>query len=294
MDFFWTVFGLYSDCSWTVFGLLTVSNMLYKVKAIVLGGRDIGEADKIITLYSEERGKIKAVAKGIRKTKSKFGSSLELFTLSRLLIYSKNDYMKQVRLAGSSRHNSLDIISDAQIQDSFKNLRKDLAGFAYGNFLVELVDRLTGEGEPGGQRMFHLLKEFLGLCKELSSTRVLIYGFTFRLFNTLGYYPRIDKCVVCSTAVKSGRDSNFSVSQGGILCNSCKKVDGSVSPLSTPSLQYFKQLMRMEPRRLSRLKILPYCEREMENIVQDYLDFYLEKNMVSFSFLKKMGVECRI
>ena len=159
--------------------------MLYKVRAIVLGGKDIGEADKLMTLYSEERGKIKAIAKGVRKTRSKFGSSLELFTLSSLLIYSKNNSSRQ-----SYPHApTLDIISDAQIQNSYRNLRENLVEFAYGNFLVELENRMTGEEEDDGHRIFHLLREFLSSGRELKNTNVLIYGFTLRFFNILGYNP---------------------------------------------------------------------------------------------------------
>lgn len=256
--------------------------MLYKVKAIVLGRRDIGEADKLITLYSEERGKIKAIAKGIRKTKSKFGSSLEPFTLSDLLIYSKND--------STGGENPLDIISDAQIQSSFRNLREGLAGFAYGNFLVELVDRMTGEREQDGYRIFRLLKEFLGLAGCIRNAKVLIYGFTLRLFNVLGYHPQIDECAICGSKSKG---YYFSVNDGGVLCNDCKKRETGVLPISTSSLQYFRQLMRMESRHLDSLKISVCCGRELENIVQDYLDFYLERDMKSLVFFRQiMGEIC--
>jgi DNA repair protein RecO (recombination protein O) len=254
--------------------------MLYKAKAIVLGGRDIGEADKIMTLYSEEKGKIKAIAKGIRKTKSKFGSSLEPFTFSNLLIYSKNN-----SVAGK---NPLDIISDAQIQSSFRNLRDNLEGFAYGNFLVELVDKMTGEREQDGYRIFRLLKEFLGLGGCVRNAKVLIYGFTLRFFNVLGYHPRIDECVICGS---KSEGYYFSVNDGGVLCGDCKKRETGVLPISISSLQYFRQLMRMEPRHLDNLKISVCCEKELENIIQDYLDFYLERDIKSLVFFRQVTEE---
>ena len=265
--------------------------MLYKVKAIVLGGKDIGEADKIITLYSEERGKIRAVAKGVRKIKSKFGSSLETFTLSSLLVYSKNDPFRQVRLHRSSGKNSLDIISDTQIQDSFRNLRGNLAGFAYGNFLVELVNRMTGEGEIGGHRTFCLLRDFLSLGVGQKNIRVLIYAFTFRLFNILGYYPQVEKCVECNRTVKRGSGFKFSVNRGGVLCNNCKNGETGTLPVSASSVQYFKQLLKMESRYLKNLRVPLNCGKELENIVQGYLDFYLERNMESLVFLKNVTTD---
>jgi len=302
--------------------------MLYKVNAIVLGGKDIGEADKIITLYSKERGKIKAVAKGVRKMKSKFGSSLEPFILSSLLIYSKNDSIRQTRPTRGIMDSSLDIVSDAQIQDSFRNLRKDIAGLAYGNFLVELVCRMTGEGESGGHKIFHLLREFLSLGEELKNMKVLIYGFTLRFFSLSGYCPQLEECVGCgstlvpkvgtlevpkvgslpklgplegegeerdSSKIKAGKELNFSVNQGGILCNVCKEKDRGALPISISSLQYLRQLMKMGSRYLKNLKISLYCEEELESIVQDYFNFYLERSIESLSFFKQITeAKCHI
>lgn len=265
--------------------------MLYKIKAIVLGGRDFGEADKIITLYSKERGKIRAIAKGIRKTKSKFGSSLEPFMLSNLLIYSKYEPNKQMSTIGG---NSLDIITDAHIQDSFINLRGSLSGFAYGSFFADLVDKMTFEGEPE-YKVFNLLKEFLTLVRSKGNNGVLTYGFVLRLFNILGYHPKINECAECNMEIKIGGKFKFSVSSGGVLCNNCKNIDVDALPLLASSLQYLKRLIRLNSRYLKNLKISRHSEAEIKNIIENYINFYIGRDLNSFSFLKQIMEEpCNI
>lgn len=148
---------------------------LYKTEGIVLNTFKLGEADRIIILISPERGKIRAVGKGVRKTKSKFGSRLEPFTHLDLLIYEGK---------------TLDIINQAEIVDSFKELRTDLEKIKYGSVMLELTDKVSQENEDSRQ-VFALL---LSTLKELKTTDarygLLLAVFDLKLMSIIGFSPR--------------------------------------------------------------------------------------------------------
>ena len=264
--------------------------MLYKVKAIVLGGIDIKEADKIVTLYSRERGKIRAVAKGVRKTKSKFGSSLEPFCLSNFVIYSKYSGLHHAQPSGL-----LDIIKDAEIEFSHRSLRQDIFCFAYASFVSELVSSMTEEGPHGDPRIFYLLKEFLSIDpKEPQNLKKRFlnysaYSFSFRFFDVLGYSPFIEECAICgSRDIVSKKKMGFSVNEGGIICEPCKDKKSGMPQFSFSSLQYFRKLLVSDACFLKNLKITEPQEREIKKVLQDYFDFYLKRELRSMRFLESL------
>ncbi|GAJ03578.1 unnamed protein product, partial [marine sediment metagenome] len=124
--------------------------MLYKTEGIVLKSIEYQEADKIVTIYTKDYGKITAIAKGVRKTKSKFGSSLEILTYSIFLFY---------------KGRNLDIVSQTEILESFFSTSKEVIKFAFAANCVEVVNRLTEEREIN-IGLFNLLKEVLHYLRE--------------------------------------------------------------------------------------------------------------------------------
>jgi len=262
--------------------------MLYKTRAIVLSSRDIKEADSLLTLYSEDRGKMRAVAKGVRKTRSKFGSSLEPFTLARLLLYRKG---KPPASFSPREHSSIDIITDAEIERSFRKLRESLTGFACGNYYAELVAEMAGEGESN-PAIFYLLCEFFRLIDVTGNLPVLIFSFTLRLLCILGYYPEFNECVGCRMELKNISVKNFffSTELGGILCQHCRGKDSGAMAIQYPTLKYLKQLLKMEPARLKNLKLLKKSKLEIERLILDYLFYYLEKELKTVEFLRQTNI----
>ena len=146
----------------------------YKTEGIVLKRSNFGEADKILTLFSKHHGKISLIAKGIRRTTSRKGGNLELFN--------------QVRIFVANGRN-LDIVTEAEVINSFKDWRRDLRKVAVAYQLCELVDRLTAELAEN-QEIYDLLLNSLTNLLPVTDHQSLIANFELSLLQSLGFWPR--------------------------------------------------------------------------------------------------------
>lgn len=175
--------------------------MLYKDEAMVLRTMRLGEADRIITFVGRSQGKIRAVAKGVRKTKSRFGGRLEPFT--------------QVSLVMWRGRSDLDIVTQADVVEANRPIREDLDRFALGQMMLEAVDRVVQEKEPA-PRIFNLLVD--GLMGLTASASPLVPAwFLLKLSGVAGFAPSLCDCTECGAP-----GTHFSPGQGGAVCRSCR------------------------------------------------------------------------
>ena len=188
---------------------------LAKTQAIVLRTRRMGETSKLVTLYTEDFGKVKVVAKGARKPKSKFGAGLELMTEIQVVFYLRDD-------------RELQTLSDCDVTRSHPGLLSVLQRFSYGSAVCELIDRLTIEGEGGHRRLYRCLAGVLVGFEEVGApqTEVLFWYFQLRMAESLGYRPELGHCVDCLSALEGG-SLWFSPALGGGLCTSCGRAVAS-------------------------------------------------------------------
>lgn len=142
----------------------------YKTEGIILKRVNLGEADRILTIYTKHYGKIRAIAKGVRKLTSRKGGNVELFNHLALFL---------------ARGKNLDILSEVQLINSFRDWRKDLARVGVGYYFCELVDRLTPDGQAS-RAVFELLKDSLGRISKQGLPE-LVRGFERSLLNELGF-----------------------------------------------------------------------------------------------------------
>jgi DNA repair protein RecO (recombination protein O) len=185
----------------------------YRAEAIVLRTHKLGEADRIITLLTRERGKIRAVAKGVRRTKSKFGARLEPFSRVDLLVFEGK---------------SLDIITQAESLNAYgQDLALDYSLWTAGQTMLETADRLTPEDSISAESQYLLL---VGALRTLvtgeHAASLVLDAFLLRSLSMAGYSPTLSACVICGVA---GTQPFFHVSTGGALCVE-HRVPGSVAP----------------------------------------------------------------
>lgn len=173
--------------------------MLYRERAVVLRTHKLGEADRIVVLMTEGRGKVRAVAKGVRKTKSRFGGRLEPTGHVSLLIHEGR---------------SLDVVNQAETLDANRRLREDLDRLADGLALVEAVDQVALEGEPN-PALYRMLAGALRTLEE-AETRppVLVGAFYWKLLAMEGVAPVLEECVVCGDVDLVA----YEAAEGGTLC----------------------------------------------------------------------------
>jgi len=242
---------------------------LYKTKAVVLRSQDLGEADRLIVFYSEKAGKIKAVAKGLRRTSSKFGARLEVFTFLDLILYEKGEA-------------PLEIITQAQIITSFKEIRQDLRRIAYGSYLVELTESLLSEKEPDNRLLSLILQSLHWLRLEVNP--LLPPFFTLRILSLLGYEPHLSCCLICHQ--EPGKGMRFSVHRGGIICPDCR-IDEETGQISSSALSLMRRLLGLDLRQIRGLSIPNSLIDELTSwLFKNYLPYYLSRPLKSVKFLE--------
>jgi DNA repair protein RecO (recombination protein O) len=175
----------------------------YRDTGVVLRTYNLGEADRIVVLLTAEHGKVRAVAKGIRKTKSRFGGRLEPLSHVALLVREGR---------------SLDLIQQVETLDHFRVVREDLDRLTRGASLLEVCDQLAQEREPAA-RLYQML---VGALRSLATnpSPLLVPGFQLKVLAAEGVEPQVDVCVSCGSA---GPLVAFDAGEGGALCRSCRR-----------------------------------------------------------------------
>ncbi len=247
---------------------------IQKTEAIVLRSRDWSKTSKIVTCYTRLFGKVKGVAKGAKRPKNKFGSSLELFSSITLIFYEKEG-------------RGLQIISDCALEESFQEIRENLSQMAYASYFAELVERgVRGKEEARG--LFQLLLTAFRLLKKGVEPALVARSFEMRLLKILGYSPHLTDCVSCRGKVE-GHKLKFSSSRGGILCSRCGDNHQETADISPGILSLMGQLNRMEPTKLERLKVSDNLHKDLETLLRNYITFHYESELKSVKFLEQLG-----
>jgi len=229
------------------------------------------EADKIVTIYTKDYGKITAIAKGVRKTKSKFGSSLEILTYSIFLIY---------------KGRNIDIVSQTEILESFFSTSKEVIKFAFAANCVEIVNKLTEEREIN-IGLFNLLKEVLHYLRETNDPKLLTLSFKWQTMSILGYRPSLNHCCRCNKSTEDQKKMYFNIREGGLVCHNCivKDKEGCVKVSI-----YFNKLVRkilITPlSTISKATIPDKKMKELEKITDSYIAYHSEKSFKTDRFLK--------
>ena len=246
----------------------------YQTEAIIIKRIKLGEADRILTLYTPELGKIKAVAKGTRRPKSKLGGHVELLTHSLLML---------------ARGRNLDIITQAQTIDNFLPLKDDLERISRGLYISELVDSFTAE-HIENRRLFDLLLNSLHQLSQAQNGELVLRYFELHLLDYLGYRPQLQRCANCSSPLQPVTNF-FSASQGGILCHECACQEPIARPLSLNALKVLRLWQDCDYATASRVKTNPELSSELEQVMREYIKYLLERQLKSTAWLDKLKQE---
>lgn len=229
--------------------------MDYKFTGIILNKKDVGETDRIYTIYTLESGKIRAMAKSVRKANAKLAGFLENFTLAEIF---------------TAKSQGIGKITGSLVLDSFSGIRENLEIVQSVFKSLRVLDKLIKE-ESKDSDIFKLLKEYLETMDHLAKKEIdgkfeiISLGFIFKLFNELGYKIEANNCVNCGEKIKEG-DNFFSPEQGGIVCRKCspnflKKI--KINPNSIKIIRIFFQnnlksiiKLKTEKRDADNLKII--------------------------------------
>jgi len=248
----------------------------YQTEAIIIKKIKLGEADRILTLFTPHLGKIQAVAKGVRRPRSKMAGHLELLTHS---------------LVSLARGRNIDTITGSQTINSFLPLKSDLRLTSYALYTTELVNQFTADNVEDYPLFQLLLETMHRLCQGGDNELVQRY-FELHLLNEVGYRPQFEQCVSCRSMLKSTTNS-FCPGAGGMLCPGCRQSQPLTYPLSPNALRVLRLLQNNDYSTVSELKINPELSHRLEMVMRNYLRYLLEREIKSAAWLDTIREQTR-
>ena len=241
----------------------------YRTRGIVLRHTPIGEADRIVTIFTPELGKIRAVARGVRRTRSKLSGHLEPLTY----------------VAASLSHGrTLDVVTEAQTVRSFRRLREDLSLMSKAVYLAELSDAFLAEREAGHD-LFGLLSDCLAALESSVEPSRMLPWFEVRMLGLSGFGPELHECVECRLRLEPG-DYVYSSDLGGVVCDGCRSMSsGPVLPLSLGANKVLRYYARRDLGDALDLAVPPPISREVSRVLRFYIRHVLERELKSVEFM---------
>ena len=240
----------------------------YQTEAIVIKKTKLGEAGRILTLYTPQLGKIQAVAKGVRRPRSKMSGHLELLTHSLVTLV---------------RGRNIDTVIGTQTIDGFLPLKSDLRLASYALYVTELVNQFTADNLEN-YPLFRLTLDTLHhLCQENDSELVLRY-FELHLLDQVGYRPQLERCVSCHAGLTGGTN-HFSPGAGGVLCPGCGQGQGFTYTFPTDARRLALLLQNSDYTSVSVIETDPGLLRQLEMVMRYYLRYLLEREIKSAAWL---------
>ena len=238
---------------------------------------DFGEADRLLTLYTRDFGKIKAVAKGARKPQSRKTGHVELFMRSNFLFASGRD---------------IAILTQAEMVEPYAALRDDLIRSTYAAYVVELLDRFTVE-EDKHSGIYQLLTDALGWLATQEDVLLVARYYELRLLGLAGFRPQLFHCVACGEAIEE-RDQFFSGELGGVLCPDSRAEDRRAVAITAVSLKVLRYLQTRSWDTVHALRLKRTVHTELENVMHFYITYVLERNLKSVEFLHRLRQEAAL
>jgi DNA repair protein RecO (recombination protein O) len=245
---------------------------LYVTDAIVLTRFDYGEADRIMTLFTPAFGKLKAIAKGVRRTKSRLGGSLEPLAELRVAL---------------ARGRTFDVVTQVQVSHAWLHLRDSLESTATAWYLAELADRSLEERHEA-EGLYALLRHAYELLDAGMDVGRVARWYEMRLADELGVRPEVDRCVECDRMLDADEAFRWVPPLGGVLCSRCPGPPADRAGLSLEALKLLKAYQRLDVEALAALRLPAAVEAEVEQAMRDFLRYSLERDARSLPFLDEV------
>ena len=240
----------------------------YRAEGLVLKNLPFGEADLLVTLFSREAGKVRAIAKGARRSNSKLVGHFEPLTATRLSL---------------ARGRSLDVITQVEVLENFAPLKSDLPTLARGLYVAELVDGFGPESHANSS-LYDLAIETLRAISRDSTWEMVLRYFELHLLRVSGFLPELFQCVECRTPL-TPESHRFSPDAGGTLCLNCTPSRIQVRPLSLRALKVLRLLHNSRITELPRLQINDDLGQELKSLLSVTINYWLDKEIRSNSFI---------
>ena len=247
------------------------SDRLINSEAYVITQTDYGEADRLYTIFSKQNGKVKAFARGVRKSKSRKAGHLQPISLIRIMLAKGKTFW---------------IVTQTDTVNPYTSIKNDLVKTAKALYIFELINRFAPENESM-DALFRLTKETLEKIEKENDLFLVLKYFEFRLLKETGYMPNLVTCVQCGEKILP-QDQFFSAELGGVLCPKCGLHGYTVRKISLPALKYLRFIQRSSFTDLQRAKPTKEVQQEMESVMLYYLTYINEKKLNTPEFIDQI------
>jgi DNA repair protein RecO (recombination protein O) len=244
---------------------------VFRARGLVLRRRDFGEADRLLTVLTEERGKLVLLAKGVRRLTSRKAAHLELYNEVDLLVH-------QGRTFG--------IVSQAEAIRCFPSMRADLQRLATAHYFAELMDSLVADGEEA-KPAFMLLRNCLGWLDEGAPLELLSHYYELHLLELAGYRPQLYHCPQCQEWLRE-EPNYLEPAAGGFLCPRCASERPQAMVASVGAQKVLRFLQRSAPPQSFGLVLRPALRAELERLMAAYVCHILERVPRASQFLAEV------
>jgi len=253
--------------------------MYYRTLGIILRRRDYRESDGLFSIYTRDRGKIEAIAKGVKKIKSKLGPHLDYFAVIDLML---------------ARGKSFYQLAGATVIKNFSGIKTELRKISLASYCLEIVDILQKEGQKD-EAIWRLLKELLEILDRSSSDKdeiFLVRIFSLKLLSHLGYAPELYNCLVCQRKILP-KGNIFVPQRGGLVCGECQKKSVGIKgeKISTDAIKVLRLILEKEQKELLKIKMKEEVLGEVISIIDSFVALHLEREPKTKKWLAFFGVD---
>ena len=254
---------------------MNLPNRNHNCEAVILRYRNFKEADRILTLFTPDLGKLDALARGVRKTRSHKAGHVEPFMYVALAL---------------RRSKWLPEVAEAQIRAAFPQCRSSLESITHASYICELMDALTHPEDDAAinASLFHLLHDTLQfLNQDPDQAPVLLRWFDLKMLALTGFQPELFHCVHCGSPAQP-EATVFSPGEGGILCQDCRRTVSGAMPLPLDAFKVLRHMLRHDWDRVRTVRISAAPLQTVTRLLERYIGFTLERQMKSVRFARHL------
>ncbi|WP_043933915.1 DNA repair protein RecO [Bacillus sp. EB01] len=243
--------------------------MLEKCEGIIIRTTDYAETNKVVTLYTRERGKIGVMARGAKKPNSRLSAITQLLTHGYFLF---------------QKGSGLGTLQQGEIISPMRSIRGDIFLTAYASYVSELTDKATDDSKANPYH-YELLLQTLICFDEGYDPEVITMIYEMKMLNVLGLYPVLDQCSVCGST--DGHFS-FSIREGGFICHRCLEKDPYHFKISQAAAKLLRLFYHFDLSRLGNISVKQETKDELKKVISAYYEEYSGLNLKSKKFLNSM------
>ena len=249
--------------------MVSYRSTIFETKAVVIKHIPLGEADRLVTFFSEKFGKVRAIARGVRRYKSKMSGHLDTLNLVVISV---------------GKGKGIDVITDVDTLDDHSKIKGDLKNISLATYLSELVESVSMEESPN-EELFDVFVSTLNKLPDLDKYAEVLRYFEIKLLEFSGFAPELNNCLECFEPL-SPADHYFSIDSGGLICFTCGRLSGnSKFSIKKNTIKVFRYFQKSSEEDSLSLMVPQTNVDELGYILNQYIKHVVGKDIKSTKFL---------